>query len=627
MIPYTSVRRSGAAYDAAERTSAGGGAAYDASGRTSAESGAAYGASGRTSAGSGASYRAGQARSACDARQSGAYIGDASESDARTSGFSVGARPAASSYGRTESAAFERRQPHGAMYGTPPAGRGTLRGRQRARRRRPLSPAALFGVTLAVMVTVGLTALSVYSLLVGEDFNPAAQGDTVLASSGVAGAGQPGAGTGDAGPDNAGTAGGGEQGAGQGAAGTPSGIVSDGLEELVVPKEPIPGWTGSPGGTGEGSGSAAGGGNGAGADSASGASGQPEGQAGGQETGMPTASTNITRLADGTYRVTPAKEQAVTFTFAGDILFDDRYAIGASVGLRGGAIASSFDEPALELMRSADVFMVNNEFPYTNRGAPLPDKQYTFRADPSTASWLTEMGADLVSLANNHCFDYGEEGFRDTLDTLDARGILRVGAGRNLEEAMRPAYFHVGGMTIAVVNSTQIERLDNPDTRGATAESAGVFRCFDETQLLQVIENAAAVADYVIVYIHWGTENEPQPDWLQFDRIDGMAQAGADLIVGDHPHCLQPITYTGDTMVAYSLGNYLFSSYTTDTGLLQATFSPAEKNLTALRFVPMVQQDSSVKTADGAEKERILQKMRALSPDVTIDGDGYISKR
>ncbi|MDO4284792.1 MAG: CapA family protein [Eubacteriales bacterium] len=346
-----------------------------------------------------------------------------------------------------------------------------------------------------------------------------------------------------------------------------------------------------------------------------------------QEIGEATASDNITKLEDGTYRVAPASQENATFAFAGDILFDERYAIGASVNLRGGSIVSSFDEAALDVMRSADVFMVNNEFPYTSRGEPLADKQFTFRADPSTASWLTEMGVDIVSLANNHCYDYGEVGLLDTLDTLDQMKMIRVGAGRNLEEAMAPAYFRVGEMTIAVINSTQIERLDNPDTRGATETSAGVFRCFVQDQLLEVIGNAAENADYVIVYIHWGTENETQPDWLQFDRIDDMAAAGADLIVGDHSHCLQPVTYTGDTAVIYSLGNYLFTSYTVDTGILQATFDPQEKTLSSLRFVPMLQQDSSVKTLTGSEKERVLQKLRDISPGVSIDSDGYITKQ
>ncbi len=345
-----------------------------------------------------------------------------------------------------------------------------------------------------------------------------------------------------------------------------------------------------------------------------------------QEQGEATASDNITKLSDGSYRVIPASEGTVTFAFAGDILFDQNYATGAAAVQRGG-ITGSFDQSALELMRSEDVFMVNNEFPYSDRGTPLADKKFTFRAAPSTASWLTEMGVDIVSLANNHCYDYGEDAFLDTLTTLENLRMPYVGAGRNIDEAAAPAYFHVQDMTVAIVNATQIERLDNPDTKGATQDSAGVFRCFDQTKLLEVLSNAKQNADYVILYIHWGTENETQPDWLQTDRIGDLSAAGADLIVGDHPHCLQPFTHTGSTMVAYSLGNFLFTSYTVDTGILEATFSTAYKTMTSLRFVPMLQQDSAVKMADDTDKARILQKLRDISPDVNIDEDGVITSR
>ena len=89
---------------------------------------------------------------------------------------------------------------------------------------------------------------------------------------------------------------------------------------------------------------------------------------------------------------------------------------------------------------------------------------------------MGEMGVDLVSLANNHAYDYGEQAFLDTMDILREAGITYMGAGRDLNEARRPVYYIINNMKIAFVAATQIERLDNPDTRGATETSAGVFR-------------------------------------------------------------------------------------------------------------------------------------------------------
>ncbi len=106
------------------------------------------------------------------------------------------------------------------------------------------------------------------------------------------------------------------------------------------------------------------------------------------------------------------KETAETgktrIVFAGDILFDSHYAIMASLLKRGQGIEGGISTDLLSIMRSADIFMVNNEFPYTTGGAPTAGKKFTFRADPKYASWLFDMGADLVSLANNHAYDYGE---------------------------------------------------------------------------------------------------------------------------------------------------------------------------------------------------------------------------
>ena len=115
--------------------------------------------------------------------------------------------------------------------------------------------------------------------------------------------------------------------------------------------------------------------------------------------------------------------------------------------------------------------MVNNEFPYTDRGTPTPGKKFTFRAKPEYASYLTDMGTDVVSLANNHAYDYGEVSLTDSIDTLNRIGMPFVGAGRNLEEAVKPVYFIANDKRIAFISATQIERTDNPDTKEATLDS------------------------------------------------------------------------------------------------------------------------------------------------------------
>lgn len=334
-------------------------------------------------------------------------------------------------------------------------------------------------------------------------------------------------------------------------------------------------------------------------------------------------------LADETYMqennilAWESKEaDTVTIGFVGDILLDDEYAIMANLLRRGGRIEDGISEAMLTQLRTVDILVANNEFPFTERGTPTEGKTYTFRAEPKASAYLHDMGVDVAVLANNHIYDFGETGLLDTLETLSTAGIPHIGAGRNLKEASAPLYFIVNDMKIAVVAATQIERLDNPDTRGATEDNAGVFRCWNPEKLYEVIKEAKENSDFVIAYIHWGTENETDPDWAQLDQAPKIAEAGADLIIGDHPHCLQGISYYGDTPVIYSLGNFWFNSKTVDTGMVQVTIG--QNGLESFRFLPAIQSDCRVDLAYGEDKERILSFMRSLSPEVLIDEEGYV---
>ena len=315
-----------------------------------------------------------------------------------------------------------------------------------------------------------------------------------------------------------------------------------------------------------------------------------------------------------------------TIAFAGDILFDPYYAVGQTMAANGG-FAACLDEQTLDAMRSADMMVINNEFPYTQNGAPLEGKTYTFHAPPYTAAWLADAGVDLAALANNHIFDYGEQGFLETLDTLDNAGIPYFGAGRNIEEASRIVYYTVGRMTVALLNCTQIERYPNSETRAADENRGGVFKCLDPSLMYSRVREAKENADFVIVFIHWGTEKESMADQLQRDQAAGLAQAGADLVVGAHPHRIQGVEYYGSTPVAYSIGNFLFTSYTLDVSLLEVTLDPDTQSMVSLRMIPMQQVNSRVRFLEGAEKERFIQELRQISSGVNIDGDGYISKQ
>lgn len=308
--------------------------------------------------------------------------------------------------------------------------------------------------------------------------------------------------------------------------------------------------------------------------------------------------------------------------FAGDILFDDGYAMMGAMRKRGD-IRSCFSAETLQEMETADIFMLNNEFTYTDRGEPTPEKTFTFRAKPENAMLLRELGVDIVSLANNHAYDYGEISLLDSLTTLEGIDMPYVGAGRNLAQASKAVYFRAGNQKIAYLSATQIERLTPPDTKGATENAPGVFRCLTETEIFDRIAEAKENSDFVVVYIHWGTEKTDELDWAQPGMAESLADAGADLIIGDHPHVLQPLADVNDTPVIYSMGNYWFNSSALDTCLVKVTLEGGE--MQTFQFLPARQSNCYTELLYGAERDRVLQYMREISPTVTIDGEGYVS--
>ena len=315
-------------------------------------------------------------------------------------------------------------------------------------------------------------------------------------------------------------------------------------------------------------------------------------------------------------------QDTVTLLFAGDILMDDHYAVMSTYHNRGNDINQAFDQGLLEQMRNADIFMINNEFTFTSRGTPTVNKKFTFRANPGNVSMYEEMGVDIVSVANNHIYDYGEISLLDTLDTLEQAEIPYVGAGRNLQEAMTPVYYIANGMKIAFVSATQIERNGTPDTKEATQDSAGVLRCMNPDNLLLTIEEAKKNSDYVILYIHWGTESQEAIDWLQEQQAPIYAQAGVDLIIGDHPHCLQKMDSVEGVPVIYSLGNFWFNSRTQNSCVVKVTLRAGE--MESFQFIPCRQSDCRTALLIGQEKTEVLDYMRTISPNVTIDEEGYV---
>ena len=323
-----------------------------------------------------------------------------------------------------------------------------------------------------------------------------------------------------------------------------------------------------------------------------------------------------------------ASEEQTVISFTGDMNFDDR--IGTMQYLKSNGLEAALSQDVRTVMAASDILMINNECTFSARGEAIPGKAYTFRSDPSNASILKELGVDIAGIANNHVCDFGLEALSDTIQTLDDAGIPNVGAGNNLEEAKRPWYFVANGKKIAFVAATQIERTYNY-TKEATDTTPGVLKTLNPDKYIEVIREAKEHSDYVIAFVHWGTEGTNYFEADQAELAEKFVQAGADAIIGGHTHCLQGITYIEDVPVIYSLGNFWFGSTPTD-GVNKKDTAIAQVILSSgggmkFRFVPCVQQDRrTYLVTDESEKARIIAFEQNLSKGVTIDADGYVIK-
>jgi len=243
----------------------------------------------------------------------------------------------------------------------------------------------------------------------------------------------------------------------------------------------------------------------------------------------------------------PAKRDH-TLLFVGDVMLSR--GVGARMESQDDWTLP-FQEIAATLRR-ADLRFCNLECPISDQGRNL-HHLYSFRADPRALAGLKAAGFDIVSQANNHAFDWGPAALVDSLDRLRAAGIRPVGAGQNALAAHYPVLINAGGLRLAFLGYVGIE----PKEATAGADRPGVA-WLEPAQVLADIRFARPLADLVIVCPHWGVEYALKPTRDQVEFAHRMIEAGADLIVGSHPHVVQPLeTYHG-RWIAYSLGNFVF---------------------------------------------------------------------
>jgi hypothetical protein len=304
----------------------------------------------------------------------------------------------------------------------------------------------------------------------------------------------------------------------------------------------------------------------------------------------------------------PALPDNVRVVAVGDILLDR----GVADRIQSNGLDSLLPVVAPQLQR-ADIAFGNLECPIATVG-PHDPSATIFRADPATVAVLVQGGFDMLSVANNHTLNSGPAALIETLDHLDAVGIGYVGAAREEEHGSDPAFLQVRDLRIGFLAYTDLpfecESYSKVDE--------------DLTRLRQQVAAARADCDVLLVSFHWGEMDQTVPTPRQVEVAHASIDAGADAVLGHHPHVLQGAEMYQGKPILYSMGNLVFDRRTTaegESGLFDLCYREGGGWQVCITPVSIPLQRYGPEYAAGSEGAAILEGFATLSQDLgtTVD--------
>lgn len=299
----------------------------------------------------------------------------------------------------------------------------------------------------------------------------------------------------------------------------------------------------------------------------------------------------------------------VSLLFTGDVMLDR----GVRLKIESLGIEKIFDK-VIKLFKNADYSIINLECPVTRSGDSLP-KKYSFRIDPEWIESFKSIGITHCNLANNHSYDRGAGGLQNTIKTLRNESVIPFGYGESKVDACHPEMIHNGDSKIALFASVILPLKAQFPEKGLQVSTCSIKKMCKKIKAFRK-KNPGY---FVVVNLHWGVEYIQFPTAVQRAQAKALIKAGADAIIGHHPHIIQEIEIIDDKPVFYSLGNFVFDQKGRLKNMgLAVEFVLEDSKLSRAYLHPIKIENRVPRIMNRKETQKLLKEINKISIGLTL---------
>lgn len=328
------------------------------------------------------------------------------------------------------------------------------------------------------------------------------------------------------------------------------------------------------------------------------------------------ADDSVTPLAEEADAASIEEKKEITVSMVGDMIF--YWSVESSMKKYGDGFVLEGYGP---LMKKSDIVLGNLETSISKRGKPMEDKQFTFRGRPEVLKVLKDNNFSAVSIANNHILDFGTDAFLDTLDNLKKHELMYAGGGRNREEADKGIIIEKNGMKLGFLAFTKVVPVVEWYAKKSKPGITGAYKAHEE-EFVRAIKEIKKNCDVLVVSVHWGkegsTEIRDEEKYIGHSMID----AGADIIMGHHPHVVQGIEMYKNKPIFYSLGNFIFTRSKLDISnkTMMATVIIDDKgNISDMDVIPGNIANGKPTPMEGIAREEFINYLNSLNVNYKLN--------